>query len=245
MPHHLKYKGEEIDARLDLAGTALQKHQDISHLAIKQEVDEQLSEKVDKESGKGLSTEDFTSEEKKKLASLQNYDDSSLRSSVVKLQDEVAKKEDNIRDLEQIRTGAKLGLTSIQEHQNIEHLATKESLGEESKRIDSLSKSVTNIKRQVEVLVSDGDGSVIDTVGKEVAKIVADAPDALDNLKKIADFITADATQAAELATTVGKHEKKINCLEEKFYEIHIMSEREYDKLDEKNSSFIYMLFEE
>ena len=35
---HLKYESTEIDRRLDLAGTALQEHQDISHLATKEEV---------------------------------------------------------------------------------------------------------------------------------------------------------------------------------------------------------------
>lgn len=60
MEYHLKYKGSEIDERLDLAGTALQQHQNISHLATKREVSEGLSTKVNKVEGKGLSTEDFT-----------------------------------------------------------------------------------------------------------------------------------------------------------------------------------------
>lgn len=40
----LKYKGPEIDNRLDLAGTALQEHQDISHLAKQKDVNEALEE---------------------------------------------------------------------------------------------------------------------------------------------------------------------------------------------------------
>lgn len=42
---HLKYESEEIDRRLDLAGTALQEHQDISHLATKEEVIDGLATK--------------------------------------------------------------------------------------------------------------------------------------------------------------------------------------------------------
>lgn len=41
-----------------------------------------LDDKVDKVSGKGLSTNDFTSEEKTKLAGLQNYDDTEIRSMI-------------------------------------------------------------------------------------------------------------------------------------------------------------------
>lgn len=41
-----------------------------------------LDDKVDKVSGKGLSTNDFTSEEKTKLAGLQNYDDTQIRSMI-------------------------------------------------------------------------------------------------------------------------------------------------------------------
>lgn len=45
-----------------------------------------LAGKVDKESGKGLSTEDYTSAEKNKLAGLSNYDDTSLSGRVSALE---------------------------------------------------------------------------------------------------------------------------------------------------------------
>lgn len=47
--------------------TALQEHQDISHLATKQE----LAGKVSKEEGKGLSTNDYTDEDRSKLTELE------------------------------------------------------------------------------------------------------------------------------------------------------------------------------
>ena len=46
------------------------------------EVDTLLAGKVDKETGKGLSTNDYTTDEKNKLANLENYDDSDLREQV-------------------------------------------------------------------------------------------------------------------------------------------------------------------
>lgn len=59
----------------------LTQHQDISHLATKTEV----NNKVDKISGKGLSTEDFTTALKDKLNGLNNYDDASITAAVNKL----------------------------------------------------------------------------------------------------------------------------------------------------------------
>lgn len=60
MGYNSKYTGAEVDAALDLAKTAIQEHQDISG-------------KVDKVTGKQLSTEDFTSDLKLKLGILNTY----------------------------------------------------------------------------------------------------------------------------------------------------------------------------
>lgn len=48
----------------------------------KTEIDSMLGDKVDKEDGKGLSTNDYTDEEKAKLASLSNYDDSEMAGAI-------------------------------------------------------------------------------------------------------------------------------------------------------------------
>ena len=55
---------------------------DLSNYYTKSEVDAKDNTKVDKVSGKGLSTEDYTTAEKSKLASLSNYNDSELRSLI-------------------------------------------------------------------------------------------------------------------------------------------------------------------
>lgn len=57
---------DEIRDGAALGATAIQEHQDISG-------------KVDKVGGKGLSTNDYTTEEKNKLAGLENYNDTSVR----------------------------------------------------------------------------------------------------------------------------------------------------------------------
>lgn len=159
---HLKYESTEIDRRLDLAGTALQEHQDISHLATKdevvdglatkenviedlaeirsgaalgataiqehqdisnlatkKEVSDGLAKKVDKVSGKQLSTEDYTTVEKTKLRGLYNYDDTTVKASIKALEDKVKTKQDIISDLATIREGASKGATAIQEVKTI------------------------------------------------------------------------------------------------------------------------------
>lgn len=57
---------------------------DISEL--KQDVETLEESKVDKVEGKQLSTEDFTTTEKSKLASLSNYDDSEIRGLIESLE---------------------------------------------------------------------------------------------------------------------------------------------------------------
>ena len=54
------------------------------------DIDKALAEKVDKEEGKGLSTNDYTDQEKEKLAGLSNYDDTEIKQE---LSDKASKQE--------------------------------------------------------------------------------------------------------------------------------------------------------
>ena len=55
---------------------------DIGEFYKKSETDEKLSGKVDKITGKGLSTNDYTDEEKEKLKGLSNYDDTEIKNEI-------------------------------------------------------------------------------------------------------------------------------------------------------------------
>ena len=59
-----------------------------------------LDKKVDKVSGKGLSTNDYTTTEKNKLASLENYDDAELKEKVNEVFEDVQTFDGRISDLE-------------------------------------------------------------------------------------------------------------------------------------------------
>lgn len=58
-------------------------------LASKEDVEELSNNKVDKEYGKGLSTNDFTNEEKEKLSNLQNYDDTQVKQNINSINEKI------------------------------------------------------------------------------------------------------------------------------------------------------------
>ena len=81
------YTKSEVDAKIDeaVAGGDV----DLSNYYTKSETDSKVSNKVDKVTGKGLSTNDYTTAEKTKLAGLTNYDDSGIRTLITNIQNQV------------------------------------------------------------------------------------------------------------------------------------------------------------
>lgn len=76
----------DVQDSLEKADTALQEHQDITG-------------KVDKIEGKGLSTNDFTNEEKTKLSILENYDDTQVKSDINVINEKIPTQASNINQL--------------------------------------------------------------------------------------------------------------------------------------------------
>lgn len=72
--------------------------EDISQ--IKQQIADLEQNKEDKVEGKGLSTEDYTTQEKNKLASLQNYNDDEVRELISALALRVGSLEERVAALE-------------------------------------------------------------------------------------------------------------------------------------------------
>ena len=88
---------------------------DLTDYYKKSEVNELLDTKVTKVDGKQLSTNDYTTDEKTKLASLENYDDGELRSKVDALHnyDDTAVKLD-IQELKRDTSTNEIDITSIE-----------------------------------------------------------------------------------------------------------------------------------
>ncbi len=62
----------------------------------------------------------------------------------------------------------------------------------------------------IEVLNGSGEGSVAKQVAEAIAEVVAEAPEAFDTLKEIADYIAGDKTNAAELLNKVNANTEAI-----------------------------------
>jgi hypothetical protein len=79
--------------------------------------------------------------------------------------------------------------------------AYKTVVSEKNEAQDALIKKNTDA---ITVLNGDGEGSVSKQVSDAIAAVVADAPEALDTLKEIADYIAGDKTNAAELLNKIN-----------------------------------------
>ena len=82
--------------------------------------------------------------------------------------------------------------------------------------VQGVTNAVGNVTANVNVLVGqDTNKSARTIASEEVAKIVANAPEAYDTLKEIADYIATDASGAAELSNKVTQNSKDISKLRE------------------------------
>lgn len=89
---------------------------DLSDYYAKEEINKLLDKKVDKVGGKGLSTNDYTTAEKTKLASLENYDDTQIKADLAALHnyDDTDIKND-ITALKTAENGLKTDVNDIKE----------------------------------------------------------------------------------------------------------------------------------
>lgn len=107
--------------------------------------------------------------------------------------------------------------------------------------VENATSEIGKLSEKVDILTGTGEGSVVDIASKEVAKIVDSAPETMDTLRKIADLIEKDAEQAADILTSLGDHETRIDTLENR---IVVLSETEYENLLKKEDKF-YFCYEE
>jgi hypothetical protein len=64
--------------------------------------------------------------------------------------------------------------------------------------------AISNNTARLVVLEGDGEGSIKNTVAKGIAKVVANAPEDLDTLKEVADYIASDKTKANEIEKAIS-----------------------------------------
>lgn len=164
---------------------------DLSNYYTKPETNTLLNGKVDKEAGKGLSSNDFTTVEKEKLASLQNYDDTEVKGDIVDNADAIA--------AEVERATVAEGVLDAKIETKVDKVAGKQLSTEDF---------TTDFKTKLENLENYDDSDITSSLSAEVIrakaaeKVNADAITAVDTAYKIADTTLQDNIDAEIVRAT-------------------------------------------
>lgn len=177
-----------------------------------------LDGKVDKEPGKGLSANDLTDERAGKVDKLkidgraneylngagiyfrpvrQGYGVSVADDNTVSVDPQVIARQSDVANV-----AADLAAQKAKEQGDIDRANAAISKEETDRKA-----AVAALQSLIDILNSDSnvDGSVSKTVADAVARVVAGAPEDLDTLKEIADYIASDKTGAAQLAAAISQ----------------------------------------
>ncbi len=154
----------------------------------KTETDTLLEGYVAKEDGKGLSTNDFTTLEKEKLASLENYNDNAVM-------EHITNSEQAITDIQSAMGNATLTTTA----QNI-----SEAINEVKTNCDSATSALGErvTKNEGDIAILNGDKTVSGSVAKKVATCLTDAKSYTD--QKIAEMASEQAIVCDEKPSYSG-----------------------------------------
>lgn len=213
-----------LENRPSIGGVTLEGNKRPSDLGMysKEEADKRvqgmLDGKVDKEPGKGLSTNDLTDERAGKVDKLvtdgranEYLNGAGTYSRPVKQGYGVSVEDDNTvsvdpqviaRQSDVANVAADLAAQKAKEQGDIDR-ANAAMAKEEADR----KAAVAALQSLIDILNSDSnvDGSVKKTVADAIARVVAGAPEDFDTLKEIADYIASDKTGAAEMSAAISK----------------------------------------
>lgn len=90
----------------------------------------------------------------------------------------------------------------------------KNESNESAKDLAELAEIVEANKDAIEVLNGEGEGSIAKAVDDAVKALVDNAPEALDTLKELADWVANDTTASAKLIDRVISNEEAIEALQ-------------------------------
>lgn len=177
-----------------------------------------LDGKVDKEPGKGLSANDLTDERAGKVDKLVDdgstnkfLNDGGAYSRPVKEGYGISVEDDNTvsvnpqiiaRQSDVANVDSDLQIFMNKAQYNIDRANAAISKEETDRKA-----AVAALQSLIDTLNSDSnvDGSVRKTVADAIARVVAGAPEDLDTLKEIADYIASDKTGAAQMAAAISR----------------------------------------
>ncbi len=203
------YSKEEADAEFETKSHAAEADKRVQGM---------LDGKVDKEPGKGLSANDLTDERAGKVDKLvtdgraneylngagtysrpvrQGYGVSVSEDNTVSVDPQVIARQSDVANV-----ATDLAAQKAKEQGDIDRANAAISKEETDRKA-----AVAVLQSLIDILNSDSnvDGSVKKTVADAIARVVAGAPEDLDTLKEIADYIASDKTGAAQMAAAISQ----------------------------------------
>lgn len=123
----------------------------------------------------------------------------------------------------------------------------KNESNESAKDLAALAELVDANKEAIEVLNGEGEGSVAKAVDDAVKALVDNAPEALDTLKELADWVANDTTASAKLIDRVVANEEAIEALQKEDEDLKEYIDKQdlavYDSIQSIDELHIVSLF--
>ena len=184
------YSKEEADGKFETKSHAADTFQTKESAAeADKRVQGMLDGKVDKEPGKGLSANDLTDE----------------RAGKVDMLAKDGRANEYLNGAGTYSRPVRQGYgVSVSEYNTVS--VDLQVIARQSD-VANVAAAVAVLQSLIDILNSDSnvDGSVKKTVANAIARVVAGAPEDLDTLKEIADYIASDKTGAAQLAAAISQ----------------------------------------
>ena len=167
--------------------------------AIVDGVTDALADKVDKVGGKGLSTNDYTTNEKNKLAQLENYDDTEIRTSLSNKVDKISGKGLSTEDY---TTAEKTKLSGLENYNDTEVRGLiADKVDKVSGKGLSTEDYTTAEKTKLSGIEDSADVNIIETIKVNGTALTPDANKAVDiTIGAAAEYTIAEVTTTAGYA---------------------------------------------
>lgn len=208
------YDKTEVDQRIPTALSHLTNDigfidnsvSDLLNYYTKLQTNDLLSGKVDKDGNKVLSTNDYTTAEKNKLASLSNYDDTDIKEDIA---DRYTKNETDALLLHKVD---KTTLNDYYKSTDVDNLLSNK-VDITTLTTNYYNKTQTNDLLDTKASTSSVTNAITESKGYtdiKISELIGGAPETLNTLKEIADAFAEDQEVLDALETAIGTKVDKV-----------------------------------
>lgn len=103
---------------------------------------------------------------------------------------------------------------SLTSENTIQNKVVTEKFNSVEAKVNANETTISSHTTAIATLNGEGEGSVKKTVTDEIAKVVADAPESLDTLKEISDWISSHESDASAMSSTIQTNKSDIATLQ-------------------------------